>query len=387
MQSTVNLFAVLNLLGATQALLLALALVSVKRGNRTANVLLAAFSATASILITWSFLKSMGYVYRFPHLLRLNHPFDFATMPLLYLYVRALTSRRPELKRKDLLHFIPFGLCVLYLLPFYFQSGEYKLSLHNALPDVRWYYIRSSLAIPQAIVYLALAGLLVIRYLREHKDKKSSVEATTLFQVKFLVISFMALWVVAFSRYLFDLRYPAYMRYTTLALPFGATLIIYVLAYLGLRKSEALRGADDDAPLPEPDAPPAKKYEKSTLTSERAEVYLTRLLDFMEREKPYKDGDLTLPKLAARLNVSPHHLSQIINERLKQNFFDFVNAYRVEEAKHQLLDVTKSHYTLLAIAEEVGFNSKSAFNAAFKKQTRTTPSDYRKACHAVEQQR
>jgi AraC-like DNA-binding protein len=176
------------------------------------------------------------------------------------------------------------------------------------------------------------------------------------------------------------------MRYTNVALPFGATLIIYAMAYLGLRKPEALRGAEDgDAARPaEPSSAPAKKYEKSTLTSERAEAYLKRLLGVMERERPYTDGDLTLPKLATRLSISPHHLSQLINERLNQNFFDFVNAYRVEEAKRQLRDDAKSHYTLLAIAEEVGFNSKSAFNAAFKKQTHTTPSDYRKARGAVE---
>jgi len=123
---------------------------------------------------------------------------------------------------------------------------------------------------------------------------------------------------------------------------------------------------------------PAKKYEKSTLTNERSDAYLKKLLMVMETEKPYTDGDLALPKLASRLNMSAHHLSQIINERLQQNFFDFVNTYRVEEAKRKLVDPAKKHYSLLAIAEEVGFNSKSAFNTAFKKQTQMTPSEFRK---------
>ncbi|HEX8922528.1 MAG TPA: hypothetical protein VF766_13730, partial [Pyrinomonadaceae bacterium] len=111
MQPTFNFFTILNLLGAAQALLLALALVSIKRGRRIANLLLAAFSATASILIAWTVLISNGYGYFFPHLFRLNQPFDFAAGPLLYLYVRALVSREPKLKKRDLLHFIPFGLC------------------------------------------------------------------------------------------------------------------------------------------------------------------------------------------------------------------------------------------------------------------------------------
>jgi AraC-like DNA-binding protein len=384
MQSAVNFFAVLNILGAAQALLLALALVGVKRGNRRANLLLAAFSATVSVLITWSVLNSAGYVSLFPHLLKINHPFDFVGGPLLYLYVRALTSSRPELKKKDLLHFIPFGLCVLYLLPYYFQSAEYKFNLNRGFNDVRWYYVRTSLAIIQFVGYLALAGLLTVRYLRENKERRTPFERATLFQVKFLVISFAALWFVAVLRYLFDIRYPAYTQYTDIVLPFGGTIIIYSMAYLGLRQPETPSGADEHASAAEVDALPAKKYEKSTLTPERAEAYLKKLLGLMERERPYTDGSLTLSKLAAKLSVTPHHLSQVINERLNQNFFDFVNTYRVEEAKRQLLADTKKHYSLLAIAEAVGFNSKSAFNAAFKKQTDMTPSDFKKDCDRPE---
>ena len=97
----------------------------------------------------------------------------------------------------------------------------------------------------------------------------------------------------------------------------------------------------------------------------------------MESEKPHLDSDLTLPKLADHLQIPPHHLSQIINESLKQNFFDFVNGYRVEEAKQLLLDPEKSSFTVLAIAEEAGFNSKTVFNTAFKKGTGKTPSAFR----------
>lgn len=131
MQPVVNLFAVLNLLGAAQSLLLALALVSVKRGNRTANALLAIIAATVSALITWNVLFTTHYILLFPHLLRLTNPLDFVAGPLLYLYIRTLTSRAPAAGKRGLLHFIPFGLCVLYLLPYYFQSGEYKLNIFH----------------------------------------------------------------------------------------------------------------------------------------------------------------------------------------------------------------------------------------------------------------
>lgn len=379
MQPTINLFVVLNFLGAVQALLLACALLGIKRGNRTANLILAAFAANVSVLIAWTVLNSSGYVYLFPHLFRINHPFDFALAPLLYLYVRALTSDAPRLKKKDLLHFVPAFLCILYLMPYYFQSGEAKIGYQNSGFGARWYYLRSALAISQAIVYLSLSGSLIIRYLRRVRERKSAPARASLFQVKFLVIAVMSIWVMAVCRYFFDMRYPEYMRYTNLILPFGGTIVIYALAYFGLRQPETLVGADTPALAVEHDLPPAKKYEKSTLTSERSEVYLKKLLAAMEAEKPYTDGDLTLAKLAARLSLSPHHLSQIINERLGQNFFDFINTYRVEEAKRKLFDPATKHYSLLAIAEEVGFNSKSAFNTAFKKQTSMTPSEFRKA--------
>jgi AraC-like DNA-binding protein len=380
MQPTVNFIIVLNFLGAVQALLLAFVLVSAKRGNRTANLMLAAFMANASILLAWTVLNSTSYVYLFPHLLRFNHPFDFAIAPLLYLYVKVLTARSPRLKKRDLLHFIPSVLCVIYLLPFYFQSGEAKLNSLNSPEFMRWYYVRSSLVISLAVVYVTLAGLHVVRYLRRVKERTSAAERAALSQVKFLVISFSTLWVVALFRYLIDLSNPAYSQYTGLALPFGGTLIIYGMAYLSLRKPETLSGLDHPAPSEEAGGLlPARKYEKSTLTSERSDVYLKKLLAVMDTEKPYMDGDLTLARLATKLSVSAHHLSQIINERLNQNFFDFVNTYRVEEAKRMLVNPAKKHYSLLAIAEEVGFNSKSAFNTAFKKQTNMTPSEFRKA--------
>ncbi len=97
----------------------------------------------------------------------------------------------------------------------------------------------------------------------------------------------------------------------------------------------------------------------------------------MEVDKPFLDHSLTLPRLAEKLSISIHDLSQIINERLKQNFFEFVNSHRVGEAKKILSDPEYENLTIAAIGFETGFNSTSAFNAAFKKHTGMTPSQYR----------
>src|SRR6267142_7102154 len=115
--------AVLNLLGAAQGVLLALALLSTKAGNRTANRLLAALTLTISIVVSGAVLLTSNYVFVYPHLSRLHHPFTFLAGPLLFLYIRQLTFEESKLERKDILHFIPFVFCLIYLLPYYFLSS------------------------------------------------------------------------------------------------------------------------------------------------------------------------------------------------------------------------------------------------------------------------
>ncbi len=188
-----------------------------------------------------------------------------------------------------------------------------------------------------------------------------------------LVVAFAIIWCVGLLRFLF-----AHRAETNLLTPLLLSVFVYATAFVALRRPEVLAGASGAtvALTALPGAP--KRYERSTLTPERAERHLQKLLHVMETEKPYCDGELTLQKLAARLSIAPQHLSQTINEQLKQNFTDFVNAYRIEEAKKGLLDPARRHYSIIAIAEESGFNSKSAFNLAFKKHTNTTPSEFRK---------
>jgi AraC-like DNA-binding protein len=373
MERSLNLPSILHLLGATQALLLAIVLVSLKRGDRTANLLLAAFAFTIAILIGGNILISTHYIDLFPHLSRVHHPFDFLGAPLLYLYIRRLLTRQ-ALVRKDLLHFVPFVLCILYLLPYYFQSSEYKLGNVNSFQYARWYYLRAGLTLLITVVYLTLLVFMIVKFTRKIRQESSPAERATLFQARFLVFSFLTILIIAILRYISDIVFPAYMGYTNLILPLGATMIVYTMAYFGLRKSQ-WQEVDNLAP--------AKKYERSNLTPERSEKHLRKLLDLMETEKPYTDGDLTIQKLAERLMIPAQHLSQTINEQLNQSFSEFINTYRVEEAKRRLLDAKKKHYSILAIAEEVGFNSKSSFNAVFKKHTNTTPSEFRKASNGA----
>jgi AraC-like DNA-binding protein len=124
-------------------------------------------------------------------------------------------------------------------------------------------------------------------------------------------------------------------------------------------------------------------YEKSGLTEAQAEAYEKQLLRLMDEEKPYRNSYLTLQELADELSISAHNLSQVINTRLGKNFYDFVNEYRVEEVKRRLLDPKYRNLKILAIGLDAGFNTKSTFNAFFKKHTGVTPSRYREQSQAA----
>ncbi len=124
--------------------------------------------------------------------------------------------------------------------------------------------------------------------------------------------------------------------------------------------------------------PQEPKYKTSALLPETVEQVLPRLMKLMEEEKVFLNADLTLKPLAARLNVHYNYLSQIINEQMKQSFNDFINNYRIEEARKKLVDPAEKDKTVLDIAYETGFYSKSVFNTAFKKFTGMTPSEFRR---------
>jgi AraC-like DNA-binding protein len=123
-----------------------------------------------------------------------------------------------------------------------------------------------------------------------------------------------------------------------------------------------------------------KKYEKTSLSAQKAESYLKILLNYMKLSKPYLDPHLTLHKLSKQVVIPYHYLSQIINDKLSKIFFDFVNQYRIEEALKKLADPKERQKTIHQVAEDVGFNSQSAFNRAFKKHTQKTPSDFINQC-------
>ena len=375
MQPSLNPSAVVLLLAAAQGLFLALVLLTHRRGNRRANRVLAALI----LLFALRLLETAGYwtkyLYAFPHLWLSTASFSFFFGPLLYVYARFLTMENLNLQKSEAGHFVPGLLYLAWLMPFYFLPRETKLSILEKYlavenPQMEWRYF--AIFLLQIFHMLFYVGL-TLRLLRdgEHglRGDPLSLEKVSVRWLRRLTLGFG---VCVFLTLLYSAALQAgvpYSRAIDTSVLLSLAALIYGISYVALRQPEIFSG-----PLFLKNAP---KYEKSALSPVRADAYLSRLLHAMASEKLFTNSALKLQELALKLNIPPHHLSQTINEKLGQNFFDFLNQYRVEEAKKLLADPGRQAYTILSLALEVGFNNKASFNTAFKKITGMTPSQFR----------
>ncbi|MCD4698335.1 MAG: AraC family transcriptional regulator [Bacteroidales bacterium] len=150
-------------------------------------------------------------------------------------------------------------------------------------------------------------------------------------------------------------------------------IIIIVIGYFGFNQGAIFINLSEPELQTENNT---RKYKSTGLSSENAKLITPKVLEYMKSEKPYLDSELSLVKLAGLLNIPHHHLSQVINEQLEKNFFEFINEYRVEEVKQLMAKNKDRKFTLLSIAHDGGFNSKSSFNSIFKKYTNNTPKEY-----------
>jgi AraC-like DNA-binding protein len=365
-----DLVTIIILIGIVQGFFVSVLLLTLNRGNKMANRLLGILMSLFSLSITgFVFTRTDSYK-DFPFFIGLPSTVIFLFGPLFYFYVKELTSRQFVFSKKDYLHFLPFTALILYKLPFYLKTPEEKIASLKTVGTLDENLVILILQIIHLFVYL----FFVKKILNEHELKiKSTMSSLDKINLKWISIGMNSFIIIFGLMTVFIASFIAginiYSIYITV-IPLMVSIVILSIGYFGLTQPIII--------TPEYETNKFKKYEKSSLTTESSEKYLDRLLKIMDSEKPYLNNDLTLQKLAEILAVTPHHLSQLINEQMNQNFFDFINSYRIEEAKVLLIDKKGELLTILAIAEEVGFNSKSAFNTAFKKYTSMTPTQYKK---------
>jgi AraC-like DNA-binding protein len=395
MDASLNLRGIVLVLGATQGLFLAAFLLGYKKQNRRANHILAVFLMLAAVVIASPELVRKYYAI-LPHLVGATFTIPSLLGPILFFYVRSLISGVQPASRESqtqarlrvipLLHFLPFLATTSYLFPFYLQEGSNKVAFFKnaaaqGLPLD--FMIIWGLQCLHVIVYFGATVQLIKKHAQRLKESFSYVEKINLKWLRNLIIGNAGVWLlyfVSFILYVFRIEIDPW-GVLDYAFGYAMSVLIYAIGYLALCQPEVFAGVH--AGLPSSQI--SKKYERSGLTPEKAEAYTRELISRMEKDQPFKNAELTLQALAAKLALPPNHLSQIINDNLTQNFFDFVNCYRVKAAQNALLDPAYRHLTILAIAYEAGFNSKSAFNAAFKKHTGMTPSQFKKTSSRTRQ--
>ncbi len=333
-----------------------------KKQNRSlADVLLAIWM----IMISFELLHMLFDISNSPwHRFTSNFSFFSLTFgPFLYLYVNKLIGADNTFRRQDLLHFIPYLVFVLIHLIFFTNQREVftKADFSNGLFDL------SSARVITLFFSLVIYSSLVIKKLSLHRKwlkenysyESSAITLKWLTHISYifiitysLLVSFTALKVITGHFYASSHIIPAT----------GLTIICFSLSYYGFNQPSLFLERMNTGQIPKgkPDS-----------------ILMKKLLQCMKNDKPYLIPELTIEMLSDEAGISRQMITKILHEKMKKNFFTFVNEYRIEEAKKGLTDPAFRNLSVLSIALECGFNSKSSFNALFKKYTGLTPTAFR----------
>ncbi len=369
-----DFWSTLLLFGALQGFFFALTLLLHKQGDKTSNRLLAVLLFVFSLHLSEYVAVASGFYQQAPHLIGATLPVVFLIGPLYYLYAESLLAENFHFDLKRAAHFLPALLCYLLLLPFYAKPAAGKAAFLSGLIKSGYVifpldqFLLMALSTFQMLAYFYLAFALLRNYEERFKDESANTEILNVDWLKKISIGFslymMLFFVAYFQLFLLKAHRQEIFYFAMLVL----SGFIHAVGYHAIRQPEIFSGKKL--------LPPAPKYQKNILPETRMKNYLEKLLHLMETEQSYLNPELKLSDVAEALHISSNHLSQVINAELGKNFFDFINARRVEEAQRRLLDPKYAHYTILAIALEVGFNNKASFNRVFKKHTGMTPSEF-----------
>jgi len=285
--------------------------------------------------------------------------------PLLWFYTLELTGRRVQRSWKLVLHFFPFLLIIFCSLTFNSIASENFttfLTNHQKLITI----IFRIIVVIQYSTYQVLVHRRWIAYQKLMQQEVSNTENVDISWVRFL----MGVFLLINLFFLFSLFAVIHMSRVRLGEPTGLifSLALFALGYKGLLQKEIFKR--------EPEKIPDEKINQTSYAADQA--LIDQLLKYMEEKKPYLDPELTLSSLAKEVSISRSQLSMLINESIGDNFYDFINKYRVEQVKKLMVDPAMKNYNMLGLALEAGFKSKSTFNLIFKRFTGLTPSEYRK---------
>jgi AraC-like DNA-binding protein len=337
-------------------LLLAVFLFTVKAKNQLSNRLFAGFLLVTALDISGLFLSNPFE--NNPSLFYFKIASVLLQMPLFYLYVLSVCYNNFRLGLKHLIHGLLFLVFLIVFVITGFSESSYRI--YGIIAELQYFgYI--------------IGVLLTLRtYKQIHLENYSGADQSTykwILQITILFLvghSFVIL--RSFSTYF---QNNALLSYLNLIISLFALVVICWFVLKALYQPAIFSGVDKNLSTNKPS-------KKNTTTNASAfEKEIQQLSTYMNDNKPYLNAELTLQQLATEMDMPEKQLSALINHQIGQHFFDYINAFRIEEAKHLLS--AQADLTVSEILYQVGFNSKSSFYTAFKKHTAQTPTAYRKS--------
>lgn len=336
--------------------------------NKVSNKMFALFLILNAIEISGNFTP---FFIKNPKILIFLNSLYYFQFPVFFLYVKSVCFSDFKLKWTQLIHGLPFLIGSLLLIPeVYFASSFNVFDTDGSYKELLGIKLNYLLLHGTVIFYLFLCFRLLYvfktRYFENYSNNEIRVY-TWLFQLSVIlgIEQFVAL--LKNISHFFSNNY----FYELTSVGVGLIVILITSWYVinALKYPEIFQGIPSSLQK-------TTLSENTKIISKSAELF-PLLESYMENHKPFLNADLSLENLAEAINMKPKELSILINHNSGSHFFDFINAYRINEAKHFLQKHEKK--TILEVLYDVGFNSKSSFNTAFKKHTKTTPTAFRKA--------
>lgn len=331
----------------------------------------AAFDTLIVLIGAWDATAELHAVARLEPLV------TFLYGPAIYLYVLSVTGKPPGPRRAAIILAAP----LLLALPLYAVAASLPRDMQVAMlsgTDLSGLGLSRRaillMTLTQVAFVLVTFCFLVACWralddnLRRLRTLFSSIEDRTLNWLRIVMILIGLAWAQAAFHGTLESMSPQ-GKWQELVDTVITLTWVTMLAYFGLRQSPALQ----EPALPQPPVEPGK-YVNSALDSERMQQLAARIQRLMAQDKLHRDPSLSLRRLADRVGASPNYVSQTLNDHLGTSFFDFVNGYRVEEAANLLRSTDR---TVTDIALDVGFNSRSTFNAAVRKHRGASPTELR----------
>ncbi len=361
--------------GAT--FLLAFLIFTNPRGvNKKANFWLGIFISSLAIQSLDTLFVNHKIYSNYPHFIGITDITFFLIPPSIYFATLYFVSPQRPYKRTDPLHFFFLITYLLLNIPsLFFLNAAAKLQ--GKLNDNQGgtgYQIVLILILSYLFFYFILSLAKLNQHQKNVEQILSSGDEVNLKWLKYFLISILIsaiLWVI------YIVFQGAWLNLLATSTYFA---VILLLSYYSLHQVEVYNfnsHEKQDIQVLIEETETGAYAKKLQIDPKQLEELTQKLIVVMQTQKPFLDNDLNLLKLAGMLDITIHLLSYVINEGFQENFAQFVNRYRVEEAKKLLENTNLLHLTMLGIAFEAGFNSKTAFNTTFKKITGLSPSEYR----------